>query len=89
MENEEIIFFLWIARTEAALDAKKIWSVLDTCIIGDGTVQLQKDVVMSVATARTILIQGSGDKPLRKCLTEQMNPWKMWIRLYELYALYT
>lgn len=40
MENEEIIFFLWIARTEAALDAKKIWSVLDTCIIGDGTVQL-------------------------------------------------
>lgn len=80
-------FFLWAARTEAALEAKKVWSVVETDVIGDGTVQLDTSVVESVATARATIIQGLGDKPLRMCLTEKRNPWKMWTRLHERYAV--
>ena len=80
-------FFLWAARTEAALEAKKVWFVVDTNVMGDGTVQLDTSVVESVATARATFIQGLGDKPLRMCLTEKRNPWKMWARLHERYVV--
>ena len=80
-------FFLWATRTEAALEAKKVWSVVATDVIGDGTVATEENVVESIATARTMIIQGLGDKPLRMCMAQKENPYKMWGRLNECYEL--
>ena len=41
---------------------------------------------LQIATARSILIQSLGDKPLRICLP-QKHPFRMWYLLKDLYAV--
>ena len=80
-------FFLWTTRTEAALESKKVWSVVATDVIGDGSVAVDESTAESIATARAMIIQGLGDKPLRMCMAQKGNPCMMWRRLKERYAL--
>ena len=56
-------YHLWSARTEAALEAKGVLHVVvsDVFVSGD----LAEDTVKAIATARAVLIQGLGDRPLR------------------------
>lgn len=56
-------------------------------LIGDGTVAVEESVVESVPTARATIIQGFGDKPLRMRTAKNENPYRMWGRLNERYAL--
>lgn len=79
-------FHLWCARTEAALQAKEALSVVLNDALGD-VEGLDDDTSKAIATARAILIQGLGDRPLRLCLSERNNPHRMWNRLKERYAV--
>lgn len=80
-------FHIWSARTEAALEAKELMSVVTEDIIGDGTADLSAEVKRSISKARALIIQGLGEKPLRICLPEKHNPHKMWIMLKDRYAV--
>lgn len=40
-----------------------------------------------ISTACAIIIQGLGDKPLRLCLGERTDPFRMWKRLNDRYAV--
>lgn len=55
--------------------------------IMNGSGLLSDEQKLSVAKARATIIQGQGDKPLRLCLREQKNPFKMYLRLKERYAI--
>lgn len=80
-------FFLWTTRTEAALETKKVLFVVTTDVIGNGTVALEESAAEAVATARAMVIQGLGDKPLRMCMAQKGNPFMMWRRLHDRYAI--
>ena len=57
---------LWRARTEAALEAKEVMHVVDSDLASsDASDELKR----SIASARAIIIQGLGDRPLRHCLS--------------------
>ena len=81
-------FHLWQARTEAALQAKEVLYVVESDILGtaeDGN--LTEGQRKDTAIARAVLIQGMGDRPLRLCLSAKENPYRMWVRLRERYAV--
>lgn len=78
---------MWAARTEAALESKEVLSVVTDDLVGDGTTTLTVEQKQMIAKARAIIIQALGDKPLRLCLSEKANPFRMWIRLRERYAV--
>lgn len=80
-------FLLWAARTEATLAAEDLMSVVATDVVAATAQALSVEVQRSVATARSILIPGLGNKPLRLCLPIKDNPHKMWTRLYDRYAV--
>ena len=79
-------FSLWCARPEAALAAKEVLLMVESDVFADGDA-IDESVMRQVATARAILIQGLGDRPLRLCLTAKDNPFKMWARLKDRYAV--
>lgn len=82
------VFLLWSVRTRAALEDKECINVVERDYVGNNHVSnLSEDVRSKVAEARAIIIQGLGDKPLRTCLGEKDNPYHMWIKLRERYAV--
>ena len=76
---------LWAARTQAALYAKDVGEVIENDVLSEGEVdtELQK----KICSACAVIIQGLGDKPLRLCLADRSDPFKMWKRLRERYAV--
>ena len=48
---------------------------------------IDDDSKKNIATACAIIIQGLEDKPLRLCLVDQSDPYKMWHRLRDRYAV--
>lgn len=74
-------FQLWTVRTEAALEAREVFSVVTTDVVGDGKVELSSEMNLSVAKARATIIQGLGKNAPRLCLSEKGNPYRMWQRL--------
>ena len=56
-------------------------------VLGDGSVTPEENVAESVATARAVIIQGLGEKPLRMCMGEKGNPYRKSKRLNERYAV--
>lgn len=78
-------FNLWAARAEAALNAKDVGDMLSFDALASDDVD--DDTRKSCATACAVLIQGLGDKPLRLCLPEKSNPYRMWNKLQERYAV--
>ena len=80
-------YHLWAARTEAALQAKKAMSVVITDFVDDGESDIADEVREKIADARAIIVQALGDKPLRLCLSETKNPFRMWRKLRERYAV--
>lgn len=82
-------FALWSARTEAALESKECFSVVQRDVfasLGEGE-PLPEAMSLKVAKAKAIIIQGLGDKPLRACISDRANPHRMWARLCDRYAV--
>ena len=77
---------LWCARTEAALQAKEVLDVVLNDPFEAGAVE-DEATLRAIASSRAIIIEGLGDRPLRLCLSEKENPYRMWIRLRERYAV--
>lgn len=82
-------FHLWMARTEAALQDKEVWNVVEADVIGnaDADVPLSDEIQKNVAKARAVIMQGLGDNPLRLCLNDRENPHAMWNLLKDRYAV--
>ena len=80
---------LWSARTETTLAAEEVLRVVTTNVVGNATAAepLSEELEKSVSTARSILMRGLGDKPLRLCLSVKDNPFLMWSRLSDRYAV--
>lgn len=78
-------FQLWCARTEAALEAKEVLEMTQEDVLAGQA--LSEEVKKKVATARAVLIQGLGDRPLRMCLVARNDPFRMWKRLQDRYAV--
>ena len=76
---------LWAARTKAAFCAKEGGSTIETDVLSQDSVD--DDSKKNIATACATIIQGLGDKPLRLCLVGQNDPYKMWHRLRDRYAV--
>lgn len=92
MEDSKIIMFsgkhgedfqLWLARTEAALEANGVLDVVTNNMLKEGTDKVSRSDLMtnSISTARFIIIQDLVDRLLRLCLSVKHNPFKMWTRL--------
>ena len=82
-------FHLWMARTEAALQDKEVWNVVENDVVGtaDASTPLSEEVKKNVAKSRAVIMQGLGDNPLRLCLQERENPHVMWNLLEERYVV--
>ena len=80
-------FDLWAARTEAALEAQEVFEVVGTDVVGAAEGALSPQTERKVAKARALIIQGLDAKPLRMCFSEKDNPFQMWKRLRERYAV--
>ena len=70
---------LWAARTQAAICAKEVGNKIKANLLSGGPVD--DDQRNEIATACAIIIQGLGEKPLRLCLADQNDPYRMWHRL--------
>ena len=79
-------YHLWCVRTEAALAAKEVLHIVETDVVSTEQ-PLSVEVAKQVATARAVLIQVLGDRPLRHCLSVKDSPHKMWRRLRDRYAV--
>ena len=77
-------FELWSTRVEAYLVAKGVFEVVSN----DKSQAFDEDgiIAKSMASARSIVIQALGDKPLRTVMAERTNPHVMWRKLRERYA---
>ena len=81
-------FQLWQARTEAALQSKEVLHVVVCDAIGtEDPEALPAETQLAIAQARAIIIQGLGDRPLRVCISEKRNPYKMWARIKDRHAV--
>ena len=82
-------FNLWMARTEAALQDKDAWDVVENDVVGNATQtgEFSDEEKKTVAKASAVIMQGLGDNPLRLCLQERENPHAMWNLLKERYAV--
>lgn len=77
-------FQLWLARTEAALQAKGVLHAVINDLLKEGgseKITLSDIAVKKVSAARAIIMQGLRDPLLRLCLSVKHNPYKMWTRL--------
>ena len=81
-------YHIWAARTEAALEAKDVLSVVLTNMVEEESSEMISPAVrLSVAKAKATIIQGLGNKPLRLVLPVKDIPYKMWQLLKERYAV--
>ena len=80
-------FHLWAMRTEAALRAKKLFTVVSVDVVGTNEGGLTSEQQDRVDEACEVIIRGLGDKPLRICTPDNRNPFKMWSRLKDRYAV--
>ena len=80
-------FDLWRTLLEAHVESRGVMDVVSTNCVG---VTTDKEMVETkMATARSIIIQALGDKPLRTVMAEKKNPFVMWNKLYDRYATTT
>ena len=79
-------FQIWLARTEAALEAKDVLFVVIEDHM-DGFVEVTSSVKLSIAKAKATIIHGLGEKLLRLILTVKENPHSMMKLLKEGYAV--
>ena len=72
-------FRIWLARTEAALEAKDVLSAVPTHMVDaeDLTSVSQADRIL-IGKSKAKIIQGLGNKPLRLILPVKDNHFKMW-----------
>ena len=81
-------FQLWQVRTEAALQSKELLYVMEADAVGANYPStLSAESQLAIAQARAIIVQGLGDRPLRVCISEKTNHYKMWRPLKEIYAV--
>ena len=78
-------FHLWTARTEAALEAKEVLDVVTVDLLSSA--EISDELSKKISKARAIIIQGLGDRPLRLCLSVKTDPYKMWSKLRDRYAV--
>ena len=80
-------FDLWRTQLEAHLESRGVMEVVSTNCVG---VTTDKEMVeKKMVTARSIIIQALGDKPLRTVMAEKKNPFVMWNKLCDRYATAT
>ena len=80
-------FELWATRTETALQAREIYVVVQSDVVGNAEDALDPDTLVTIAKARALIMQGLEEKPLRACMSEKQNPYRMWKCLRERYAV--
>lgn len=80
-------FLPCLVRSDAASESKDVISVVTTETGGQEAAPLTADVIKSVATARATMIQGLRDKPLRLCIADKDNPFRIGKRLKKSYAV--
>ena len=80
-------FEVWATRTEAALQAREVYSVVESDVVGNAEDDLDPDTLVTIAKARALIMQGLEEKPLRACMSEKQNPYRMWKCLRERYAV--
>ena len=78
-------FLLWSARMETKLAAEQVLRVVTRNATAEKL--LSEEHEKSVSTERSTLMRGLGDKPLRLCLSVKDNPFLMWSRLSDRYAV--
>ena len=78
-------FHLWTARTEAALEAKEVLDVVTVDLLSSA--EISDELSKKISKARAIIIQGLGDRPLRLCLSVKTDPYKIWSKLRDRYAV--
>ena len=78
-------YHLWAARTEAALESKEVLGIVQEDIIGAGPPD--DEIQRRLSKARAIIIEGLGDRLLRLCLSAKDNPYRMWNKLKDRYAV--
>lgn len=79
---------LWSVRTQASLEDKECIESIQRDLVGDVEISsLPMETRSNFAKRRAILIQGPGDRPLRACLSDKDNPYRMWYKLNERYAV--
>lgn len=78
-------FQLWAVRTQAALAAKEIVYTIESDV--SAGLDVSAEDRKAVAQACAVLIQGLGYKPLRPCLVDRTNAFKMWKTLSERYSV--
>ena len=79
-------FYLWAARTEAALESKDVLHVVTSDVLSQEGERMD-EMKRCIATVRAILIQGMGSRPLRLWLSAKDSPYRMWVKLKERYAV--
>ena len=72
--------FLWSGRTEAALAAKEVLPIIESDVLA-GEEAPGEEVLKQISTARAVMIQGLGYRPLRLCFYVKDNPYMIWNRL--------
>ena len=74
------------ARTEVALESKYVLQVVSFDVLSQEG-ELTDEMKRSISIARTVLIQGMGDRCLHLCLGAKDNPYRMWVTLKERYSV--
>lgn len=82
-------FDLWEAQTETALASQDVLNVFTTNVVGQATAEapLNDALLLEVAKARALIMQGVDVKSFRMCLLETEKPFEMWEKLLERYAV--
>ena len=60
---------------------------MTTDVVGNLTENLSSETAQKVAKARSLIMQGLGNQPLRLCLGTKDNPFRMWEIIQQRYAL--
>lgn len=63
-------FALWSARSEASLEAKEVYHVAFTDVLGDSAPVVDEAATLTASRARAEATQGLGDTPLRFVFAE-------------------
>lgn len=79
-------YHLWCARTQAALESKALLEMIrhDALMEHENP---DEPLLQKVETARAVIIQGLGNRPLRLCLAVKENLYLIWKRLKDRYAV--
>lgn len=80
-------FHLWAARTDAAMKSKEVYCPIESDLLLDGMDSLSGEMKKAIADSCALVIQGLGDRPLRLCLGDKDDPFRIWRRLRDRYAV--